>query len=95
MWHLCSALMPAQMVESGLTAREAYDAVPELHVRGERALQNLRKRARKERARNEPAAPTKPVAKPAAKPPTPVKKKPLSRLEQLRLMRQGKTEAQE
>ena len=35
-------------------------------------------------------APAKPAAKPAAKPPVPVKKKPLSRLEQLRLMRQGK-----
>ncbi|MAI34358.1 MAG: PPC domain-containing protein [Rubripirellula sp.] len=40
-------------------------------------------------------APAKPTAKPAAKPPAPVKKKPLSRLEQLRLMRQGKTEVPE
>ncbi len=39
--------------------------------------------------------PAKPTAKPPAKPPAPVKKKPLSRLEQLRLMRQGKTEAPE
>ncbi len=39
--------------------------------------------------------PAKPVAKPAAKPPAPVKKKPLSRLEQLRLMRQGKAETPE
>lgn len=39
--------------------------------------------------------PAKPVAKPAVKSPAPVKKKPLSRLEQLRLMRQGKTEAPE
>ena len=41
------------------------------------------------------AEPTKPAAKPAAKPPAPVKKKPLSRLEQLRLMRKGKAEAPE
>lgn len=41
------------------------------------------------------AEPAKPAAKPAAKPPAPVKKKPLSRLEQLRLMRQGKAEAPE
>ena len=40
-------------------------------------------------------APAKPAAKPAAKPPVPVKKKPLSRLEQLRLMRQGKTKQPE
>jgi len=39
--------------------------------------------------------PAKPTAKPVAKPPAPVKKKPLSRLEQLRLMRQGKAEAPE
>ena len=39
--------------------------------------------------------PAKPAAKPAAKPPAPVKKKPLSRLEQLRLMRQGKAETSE
>jgi hypothetical protein len=39
--------------------------------------------------------PAKPAAKPVAKPPAPVKKKPLSRLEQLRLMRQGKTEVPE
>jgi hypothetical protein len=45
-------------------------------------------------AKPKPAA-AKPVAKPVAKPPAPVKKKPLSRLEQLRLMRQGKTEPQE
>lgn len=37
----------------------------------------------------------KPAAKPAAKPPAPVKKKPLTRLEQLRLLRQGKTEQAE
>ena len=41
------------------------------------------------------AEPAKPAAKPAAKPPAPVKKKPLSRLEQLRLMRKGKAEAPE
>ncbi|MGB1813713.1 MAG: PPC domain-containing protein [Rubripirellula sp.] len=41
------------------------------------------------------AEPVKPAAKPAAKPPAPVKKKPLSRLEQLRLMRKGKAEAPE
>jgi len=40
-------------------------------------------------------APAKPAAKPVAKPPAPVKKKPLSRLEQLRLMRQGKAETPE
>ena len=41
------------------------------------------------------AEPAKPATKPAAKPPAPVKKKPLSRLEQLRLMRKGKAEAPE
>ncbi len=45
-------------------------------------------------AKPKPAEP-KPAAKPVAKPPAPVKKKPLSRLEQLRLMRKGAAETPE
>ena len=54
------------MVGSGLSAQEAYEAVPQLADRGEKVLQNLRKRAREARALLEAtAAPPKP-AKPRA-----------------------------
>ena len=54
------------MVGSGLSAKEAYEAVPQLADRGEKVLQNLRKRAREARALLEAtAAPPKP-AKPRA-----------------------------
>ena len=57
------------MVDSGMDAREAYDAVPALQGRGQKCLQNLRKRARAERAKQETAAPTTPAAKPSARKP--------------------------
>ena len=54
------------MVGSGLSAKEAYEAVPQLADCGEKVLQNLRKRAREARALLEAtAAPPKP-AKPRA-----------------------------
>ena len=54
------------MVGSGLSAQEAYEAEPQLADRGEKVLQNLRKRAREARALLEAtAAPPKP-AKPRA-----------------------------
>jgi hypothetical protein len=59
------------MVDAGMTASEAYVAVPQLKARGPKCQQNLRKRAKAERAKQEPAAvtpTTKPAAKPAAKP---------------------------
>jgi hypothetical protein len=55
------------MVGSGLSVQEAYEAVPQLADRGEKVLQNLRKRAREALALLEAtAAPPKP-AKPRAK----------------------------
>eukprot|EP00966_Prymnesium_polylepis_P008587 198325-Prymnesium_polylepis.2 len=59
----------SQMVNAGLTAAEAYDAVPELHAHGKKVLQNLRKRAKAQRGLDEPAGSA--GAKPAAKPPKP------------------------
>jgi len=54
------------MVGSGLSAKEAYEAVPQLADCGEKVLQNLHKRAREARALLEAtAAPPKP-AKPRA-----------------------------
>ena len=61
------------MVGSGLSAQEAYEAVPQLADRGEKVLQNLRKRAREARALLEataaPPKPAKPRAKKQKKPP--------------------------
>ena len=61
------------MVGSGLSAKEAYEAVPQLADRGEKVLQNLRKRAREARALLEataaPPKPAKPRAKKQKKPP--------------------------
>ena len=37
-------------MSSGFTAREAYDAVEQLHERGEKVIQNIRVRAKKQRA---------------------------------------------
>jgi hypothetical protein len=61
------------MVGSGLSAQEAYEAVPQLADRGEKVLQNLRKRAREARAllvaTAAPPKPAKPRAKKQKKPP--------------------------
>ena len=52
------------MVGSGLSAKEAYEAVPQLADRGEKVLQNLRKRAREARAKlDAPPAAKKQIAK--------------------------------
>ena len=56
------------MVGAGLSAKEAFEAVPQLAERGEKVLQNLRKRAREARALQleATAAPPKP-SKPRAR----------------------------
>ena len=66
----------SQMVNSvmPLTAREAYEAVPQLKARGEKVLQNLNKRARLARQINEASAF---VSKPAAEKVPKPKAKPL------------------
>ena len=70
---------PSQVVSSGFSAKEAYDAVPQLHARGESVIQNIRKRAREQRAKNEAvAAPVKKA--PAKKAANKELKKPAARL---------------
>jgi uncharacterized protein with GYD domain len=77
------------MVGSGLSAQEAYEAVPQLADRGEKVLQNLRKRAREARALLEArAAPPKP-AKPRAK----KQKKPLAVLPKGKRLRTDQVDA--
>ena len=53
----------AQMVEAVMSAREAYQAV---QVRGEKCLQNLRKRKKLALVKQEAASPDERAAKPAA-----------------------------
>lgn len=54
------------MVDTGCTPKEAYEAVPQLHQRGENCIQNIRKRAREKREQLDEAAaaPAKKKAKP-------------------------------
>ena len=42
---------PWQCISTGCTTREAYDGVPQLHARGEGAVQNIYKRAKRKHAR--------------------------------------------
>ena len=70
----CPSSLP--QVIQGYSAREAYDSVPQLHDRGAKVLQNIRKQARKLAAENEAkdeavaavALRTRATAKPKAKP---------------------------
>ena len=68
-------LTRAQVVSSGYTPREAYEAVPQLHAGGEGHVQNIRKRARELAAAIEAAAPPpeKSPKNPTPKNPTPKK----------------------
>ena len=53
--HGCRVV--SQCVESGYSAREAYEAVTQLHDRGETVIQNIRKRAREQREKQDADAP--------------------------------------
>jgi hypothetical protein len=46
------AVARPQVLSGDYNAREAYDAVPQLHARGEGFIQNIRTRARKAKAKS-------------------------------------------
>ena len=45
----CSPLLSRQCLSSDYSAREAYEMVPQLHARGDRVLQSIRKHVRETR----------------------------------------------
>jgi len=55
----------SQMVNSGFDARQAYDAEPQLHGRGLKVLQNLRKRFQIAQSMDVPAKVGAPALAPA------------------------------
>jgi hypothetical protein len=60
------AVARPQVLSGDYNAREAYDAVPQLHARGEGCIQNINKRARETKAKSA-AAKEKPTKKKPAK----------------------------
>ena len=71
-----------QVVSGSHSPAEAYEAVPQLHERGKSVVQNIRKRAREARAKQEAA----PAPAPAAE----KQVKPVKRKAKVALLPQGK-----